>query len=122
MNSQASLTVPARWLLAKLIASRNAGSVTPVNPIKGKVIAEKYNEKFGSDYDDIDVRQWVHELRRSGEPIGSGPDGYFYCATQQEWIRVAAQLRSRIQEQQKAIEAPTMRFEQQGKLFAETGA
>lgn len=49
------------------------------------------------------LRQMVNRLRRNGEIIGSGKDGYYYCKTAKETKDVIENLTSRCRGMQSAI-------------------
>jgi hypothetical protein len=115
--------VAAQRLLVKLKNERAVGKTTPKTPLEGWRIAQAYNQKFGTQFTDVDVRSWVHWLRAEcHEPVGSDADGYWYCVTQAEWEETKFRLMARIKNQIKAATGPDSRFFAQDEIrFATWG-
>ena len=67
-----------RALAAKDVFLRRIKLRTPDNPVKSKLIEK------GLGINGSEVRALVSLLRCNGEPIGSGGDGYYWCATVDE--------------------------------------
>ena len=72
---------------------------TSDNPIKSKVIEQKYN--LSGEI----VREIVRNARRNGVPIASDSNGYFYAASQKELKETLDQLRNRAKSILKTINA-----------------
>jgi len=73
-------------------------------PIKGSKIAERFNLRFGTDYDDSDVRQAVNFSRSTlKQPVCSSCKGYWFARNKSEWDSTTSGLKSRISEMQSAI-------------------
>lgn len=103
----------AGLVLQKLIIERKKENITPMQPIHGEDLIKQYNAKFQTSFTVPELREAISELRCQGEPIGSvnGSDGgYFYCVSEFEWSETRKRLLDRIKHQQKAADAPTLRF------------
>jgi len=105
-------------LFARMLRTERAnGNVTPVNPIKGKEIARRFNRKFGTDCTDEYVREWTNEVRAARCPIASSSAGYFWALTPGELAHTIAHLRSRVKKINAAAAGLELCFRKEVPLF-----
>lgn len=82
------------------------------NPVNSKTIENLYKITGAK------VREIIHNLRRSGELIGSNSDGYFICANFDELEATIANLESRATDMFETARILKKRFEfNQEKMF-----
>lgn len=113
----ADIVAFARAIYDVLRIGRDRGVITPNKPIHGEEIVQRYNTKYGADYEVPVVRRAVHYLRAElGLPIGSSGNGYFLCTTEAEWRETADRLRERVRSQVAAIQKPSIRFGEKSQL------
>ncbi len=93
-----------------LIETRDAG-----NPIKSKQI-EKSLGITGAE-----VRKYVMKLRRKGNRIGSGYQGYFLAKTHDEFVDVMSHMQSRIDSEMKTLHQSIKRSKKKARKQSKEG-
>jgi hypothetical protein len=74
-----------KQLLTLLMVERRDNKISPENPITAQDICSRWNLKYNDNKTDVNVRDAVHHLCKSGEPIASNTNGYFYALSSGEW-------------------------------------
>ena len=97
----------SNFLVDQLKIDRRKGKYTPDHPVKAKVLAARWNERFGDNITDVEIREWANYARGVlGQPIYSDSNGYSWCIIKQEWDRTKAHLLSRIKKIHDAATKP----------------
>jgi len=102
-----------------LRSSRAKGTSSPLNPITASKMIAAYKEKRIIELTDAEVRAMVNFLRRNGEPIASGKNGYFYAESDYELEATKKYIRDKIKGERSALEGLDLAFKKQTEVFDE---
>lgn len=96
------LTPLAPRLASMLRRMRESGTATPADPITAQRIRERA-ASVGFNVHNSEICAMVNHLRRTGHPIASNGDGYFWALSEEELAPTIRHMRERIAAMSDAI-------------------